>query len=126
MIERRTTNAAAAERLSVFASWAWAWSTGARVNRRSSQPFTRDCVPWQRAQDSAFVIGWITAYSVSFPPGEVTTVVRSKRCKECGIFAHDERRGQILLRIESGHIEQDAVHLRTALVNHTSCKVPTV
>ncbi len=45
MMVIRTKKAAAAARESVFASWACAWSTGARVNRRSSQPFTRDCVP---------------------------------------------------------------------------------
>ena len=67
-----TTNAAVAASASVRASCAWACSTGARVKRRSSQPFTRDSVPWQRAHDSLFRMGWMTAYSVSFPPGEPT------------------------------------------------------
>ena len=91
---RRQTSAPEAVRRSVFASRDSDSSIGSRVKRRSSQPFTGVWSPWQRAHAAAFGIGWMTAYSSSFPFGDCTTVVLSNRCRSRPRHrAHERRRG---------------------------------
>ena len=75
----RQTKAKLAEVMRVWERRVCCVTTVFRLKRRSSQPLKRWAEPWQAAQPGALAMGWMTAYSAWFPPGEVMTVGEAKR-----------------------------------------------